>query len=140
MEGGGHHVEQRVLLCGGGRSGTHEASHSPPPLSLADLGRSFGKQLFSPRLAVISCPDNFHSIGCLEQGTCWQVLEDMNSTFHFRGASLVSMFPGACVYVSVVGSPWVQRGCPSLSPAPESGMKASFWGGLCRYRIMGSLE
>lgn len=112
----------------------------PSPLSLADLGRSCGKQLFSPRLAVISCPDNFHSIGCPEQGTCWQVLEDMNSTFHFRGASLVSMFPGACVYVSVVGSPWVQRGCPSLSPAPESGMKASFWGGLCRYRIMGSLE
>lgn len=37
--------------------------------------------------------------------TCWEVLEEVNLTFRFSGASLVSVFLGECVQVSVVGSP-----------------------------------
>lgn len=36
--------------------------------------------------------------------TCWEVLEEVNLTFRFSGASLVSVFLGECVQVSVWGA------------------------------------
>lgn len=75
------------------------------------------------------------------------MLAEVNLTFRFWGPISLVCSLGECVQVSVVGSPThpcgihegVRAALPPRGPTPGRD-QASFWGGVYRQRVTGSLE
>lgn len=101
MEGGGDNAGRRALL-GLRKDGVIPLTPLLSQLCKLSLERNCSHHTWHGCLDYLHKSRGAQKIGCPEQDTCWKVLQEVNSTFHFGEHLSDEHVPGG---MSVVGIP-----------------------------------